>query len=138
MSEASGSQHAGLEHLLGELERAIMEIVWTRGEVTVREVWEILRHQRTLAYTTVMTVMSRLAQKGVLAIRKQGKAYYYHPTAATPDEYVIQRAAQAVDDVIANFGDVAITMFLRNIEGMDQERLAALQEIILRERPDAS
>ncbi len=49
------------DYQLGELEEAIMEIVWQRdAEVTVREVWEALQPTRSLAYTTVMTVMSRL------------------------------------------------------------------------------
>ena len=80
-----------LEHLLGDLELAIMQIVWTRDEVTVRQVWAALQPQRALAYTTVMTVMSRLAQKGVLVVRKQGKTYYYR-AAATADEFVSLRA----------------------------------------------
>ncbi len=52
------------EQLLGELEAAVMQLIWQRGEVTVREVWQGLHPERTLAYTTVMTVMRRLEQKG--------------------------------------------------------------------------
>jgi predicted transcriptional regulator len=126
-----------LEHLLGELELAIMQIVWARDEVTVRQVWSALQPQRPLAYTTVMTVMSRLAQKGVLVVRKQGKTYYYR-AAATADEFVSQRAQRAVENVLANFGDVAVAHFLRNLERVDPERLAALQTLIEEERSDAT
>ena len=118
----------GPEHLLGELEAAIMQLIWQRGEATVREVWQALQPHRPLKYTTVMTVMGRLVPKGVLAVRKQGKAYYYRPT-ATPDEFVAQRAQRAVRDVIASFGDVALAQFLRELDGVDPARLAALRRL---------
>jgi predicted transcriptional regulator len=60
----------GAEKLLGDLELAIMREAWGRETVTVRDVLEALNRKRKLplAYTTVMTVMSRLAEKGLLAI----------------------------------------------------------------------
>jgi predicted transcriptional regulator len=124
------------EQLLGELEGAVMQIVWARGEVNVREVWLTLQPTRPLAYTTVMTVMSRLAQKGVLAVRKHGKSYYYRAT-ATPDAFVAARAQAAIRDVIANFGDVALVQMLREIEGVDPQRLALLRRLGAEEHPDA-
>ena len=67
---------------LGELERAVMEQVWLRGEagepsVSVREVHEALSDSRDLAYTTVMTVMGRLANAGLLVKARSGRAYLY-------------------------------------------------------------
>lgn len=136
MTDQSPSQHADLEGLLGELELAIMQVVWARGEVAVRDVWDVLHPTRALAYTTVMTVMSRLAQKGVLATRKQGRAYYYHAR-VTPTTYVTQRAQRAVDDVIATFGDAALAQFLRNLEDLSPERRAAIEHLIDTEHDDA-
>jgi predicted transcriptional regulator len=127
----------GPEQLLGELEAAVMQIIWEREEATVRDVLEVLQSKRPIAYTTVMTIMGRLAQKGVLTLRKQGKAYYYRPT-ATPDEFVAQRAQRAVQDVIASFGDVAMAYFLHELETADDERLAALRDMLPKERTDAT
>ena len=56
-----------------------MEIVWARGEASLRDVHLRLESQRDLAYTTVMTVMSRLAEKGLLRKRKNGAAFLYLP-----------------------------------------------------------
>lgn len=126
------------EHLLGDLEAAIMAVVWQRGEVTVREVRDALAPTRPLAYTTVMTVMSRLAHKGVLMTRKQGKTFYYHAAAATPDDFVSQRAQQAVQNLLASYGDVAIAQFLRAIDSVDPERLAALRALAEQEADDAT
>ena len=129
------STHQEPEPQLGELEAAIMQIVWPQNEVTVRSVWQALQPSRSLAYTTVMTVMSRLAQKGILTTRKQGKTYHYK-AAASPQQFVAQQAQRAVQDVIDNFGEVAIAQFLRAIDRVDAERLAALRKLVKEEPSD--
>jgi predicted transcriptional regulator len=63
---------------LGELEDAVMTRVWERNRpVTVREVLEELTQRRSIAYTTVMTVMDNLRQKGWLRRSAEGRAYRY-------------------------------------------------------------
>ena len=64
---------------LPDLELACLKILWDSGDLTVREVRERLAPKRSLAYTTVMTVLDRLAHKGVVSRRKIGKTYLYHP-----------------------------------------------------------
>ena len=140
MADEMSQSPAGPEQLLGELEAAIMQIVWQRQEATVRDVLEALQPTRPLKYTTVMTVMGRLAQKGVLATRKQGKSFYYHAT-ATPQEFVAQRAQRAVKSVIADFGDLAMGYFIQELGAADPRRLARLRELAKgmpdQEQPDA-
>ncbi len=127
------------DYRLGELETAVMQVIWQGhgDEVTVRSVWSALQPTRALAYTTVMTIMQRLATKRVLSTRKQGKTYYYQAT-AQPDELLAQRAQAAIRDVLSNFGDVAIAQFLRELDGIDPQRLAALRALSVGEEPDAS
>jgi predicted transcriptional regulator len=62
---------------LGRLEAAVMDVVWDRGECSVREV--AARLARPLAYTTVMTTLDRLYKKGLLARRRQERAFLYAP-----------------------------------------------------------
>ena len=65
---------------LGDLEREVMTQLWDAGEpLTVRQVHEGLSRQRDLAYTTVMTVLDRLAKKGVVRQQKADRAYRYVP-----------------------------------------------------------
>ena len=52
---------------IGSLEADILAVVWEKGETTVRAVYETLRERRTIAYTTVMTVMNNLVKKHLLA-----------------------------------------------------------------------
>jgi BlaI family transcriptional regulator, penicillinase repressor len=65
---------------LTEQELEIMKVVWDRKTATVREVYEALRERRTVAYTTVMTMMNILETKGHLVKRPEGRAYVYEPS----------------------------------------------------------
>ena len=58
-----------------------MKLVWQLSNATVREVYEALRTRRKIAYTTVMTVMKNLEQKGFLRKWQEGRAYVYESTA---------------------------------------------------------
>ncbi|GFP40741.1 BlaI/MecI/CopY family transcriptional regulator, partial [Candidatus Hakubella thermalkaliphila] len=64
---------------LGDLEAEIMGYVWRSRRTTVREVWEQIYEKRKIAYTTVMTGMNSLTQKGILSREKIGVTYYYTP-----------------------------------------------------------
>jgi predicted transcriptional regulator len=71
-------------HLFGPLEREIMAILWPEEQATVRDVWQQIRATRPLAYTTVMTGMARLAEKGLLTQEQLGATtrhpgYRYRP-----------------------------------------------------------
>jgi BlaI family transcriptional regulator, penicillinase repressor len=72
---------------LGAQELAIMKIVWRLEDASVREVYETLRKRRSVAYTTVMTMMSTLETKGYLKKRADGRAFRYRP--ARPEGRVI-------------------------------------------------
>ena len=67
------------EGKLTDAELEIMHVVWELDGGTVRQVHEILNQQRPLAYTTVMTMMNILEEKGHLTRRKEGRAYRYQP-----------------------------------------------------------
>lgn len=125
------------DYRLGELETQILHCIWQRDEVTVREVWSEVQQTRPLAYTTIMTVMQRLVTKGVLSARRQGKTDYYRAL-VQPDELVTVRAQAAVRDVLANFGDAALAQFLRELDTLDPERLAALRDMTKQEPPNAT
>lgn len=92
----------------GPLETEVMGVVWTAGApVPVREVMVRLNDGRVdpLAYTTVMTVMNRLADKGALARSPAGRSFVYEATAPDP-------AGLAVRSVIRAYGEEAITHFV--------------------------
>ena len=98
---------------LGDLERAVMDVLWQRNEpLTVREVGRAL-HERDLAHTTVMTVLDRLAKKGVVARAREGRAWRYRP-AASRESYV----SELMFDALGQTGDrdAALAAFVRSMK----------------------
>ena len=81
---------------LTETELEIMHVVWELGEATVRQVHDVLAARRTVAYTTVMTMLGLLAKKGHLKREESGKAFVYRP--AHPKGRVVSRM---LDDFVA-------------------------------------
>src|SRR5712691_3657779 len=96
-----------VDKFLGSLEAEIMEYFWRGGSATVRDVVEHLERTRPVAYTTVMTVMTRLAEKGLLARDLVGNTYHYR-TALSREEFLGDVSGRIVDDLLADFGEVAI------------------------------
>ena len=74
MSRKSGT---GRRRDLPELELECMKVLWDNGPLTVRDIREGLLPRRALAYTTVLTVLDRLARKGIVSRRKWGRAHVY-------------------------------------------------------------
>ncbi len=64
---------------LTEAENRIMSVLWDRGEVSVRDVTDALAVEHGLAYTTVLTTIRIMADKGYVGFRKDGRAHIYHP-----------------------------------------------------------
>jgi predicted transcriptional regulator len=105
---------------LGDLERAIMEILWeTDVPLTVREV-SVRLTERNLAHTTVMTVLDRLAKKGFAKRQRDGRAWRYCP-AATRETYVTELMLTALDQT----GDrtAALTRFAQSVSGVEADVL---------------
>ncbi len=66
--------------ILGELQHAIMAVLWSRGEATTADVHEALRDARGLAFTTIATMLRKMEDKGVVAHRASGRQFVYRPT----------------------------------------------------------
>jgi predicted transcriptional regulator len=114
---------------LGPLERDIMDILWKRGTATVRDVVDALS-SRGSAYTTIMTVMNRLAAAGWLRRHssEQG-AYTYHPTSSR--EHLLSKATkQTVDDLVRQYGDIALVQFIERIDKVPPEKLQELRRYL--------
>jgi predicted transcriptional regulator len=107
---------------LGDLERAVMDVLWDRGSpATVRDVAEALR-ARELAYTTVMTVLDRLAGKEMVERERVGRAWSYRP-AAPREAYIARLMLDALD--LAGSRDAALVRFARSVSGTEAEVLRA-------------
>jgi predicted transcriptional regulator len=115
---------------LHELEAEVMEELWSQGEATVRTVMDALnkRARKERAYTTYMTIMARLHTKGVLDRRREGKTDFYTPR-LDRDEFMASRAQAEVEGLVAEYGDVALSHFARQVASLDPARRRALQRL---------
>lgn len=115
---------------LGNLEREVMEQVWSAGApVTVREVHEALAKDRDLAYTTVMTVLDRLAKKNIVRRVRDGRAYRYEAVAAK-EQMVADLMREALDG--AGDGADRTAALVRFVGQASREEAAALREALSR------
>jgi len=107
-----------------------MEQLWATGEAPVRAVMEALNDHgsKPRAYTTYMTIMARLHRKGLMTRRREGKTDMYAPS-FTRDEYMSLRAQSEVEDLVAQYGDVALSHFARQMASLDPARRRALQRL---------
>ncbi len=101
---------------IGSLEADILAVVWEKDQTTVRAVYETLRERRTIAYTTVMTVMNNLVKKHLLDQDKSGIAYVYTP--AIPGREVARTVlVSVVHKLVNDQTGVAVAMLL----GLEQD-----------------
>jgi predicted transcriptional regulator len=105
-----------------------MEHIWAAGESSVRDVMSALNESldNDRAYTTYMTIMERLRKKGLLLRRRDGKTNYFRPAHARED-YISSRARAEVDELVAQYGEVALSHFARRMATLDPARRRLLE-----------
>jgi predicted transcriptional regulator len=94
----AGPRHSILD--LAPLELECLSVLWPMGEGTVRDIHRALAASRPRAYTTVMTIMDRLEQKGIVARRKVGRAFHYQARLSADEARL-----KAVEKIVQGFFD---------------------------------
>ncbi len=122
-----------LESLLGPLEQDVMEVMWRRGDATVRDVHGELAEARTIAYTTVMTTMTRLASKGLLQRDTAGLAHRYRP-AVSREHYARSAVGDVLTWLLERYPEPAAAYLAEAVDEVDGVSLDALREAVARRR----
>src|SRR5262245_20044126 len=110
----------------GELR--LMEVLWTKGRATVAEVAEVLKDDPAPAYTTVLTLLRILEQKGYVRHEKDGRAFIYEPVIAREDA-----CRDAVKHLVSRFFDNSPELLLLNLleeRQLDAKELRRLRKLI--------
>lgn len=125
----------GLRAALFDLESDIMEVVWSRGyrEFAVADVQRELERDRDIAYTTVMTTVARLFDKGLLARRRDGKRYVYAPK-MTRDEFTEAMARELLASLTGLGHTRALSLLVDQLAASDAEELGELEALIRKRR----
>ncbi|MEA2434117.1 MAG: hypothetical protein QOG54_1574 [Actinomycetota bacterium] len=118
-----------LADVLGPLEAEVMSVIWDRGEVTVRDVHKTLTKKSNIAYTTVMTTMGRLTDKGLLRRVEEQPAHHYFPE-VTREQYARSTVKSVVDWLVNHFRDPAVAYFIDKVEAEDEDVIESLREAI--------
>jgi BlaI family transcriptional regulator, penicillinase repressor len=122
----------GAGHVLGELETAVMELLWREPEQTVNQVEERLQRRRQIAHTTVLTTLDRMHRKGYLTREKKGKAFVYAPR-YTREEFERGVAQEVLGALLGGLGEPVLSTFVELV-GEDEAKLERLEELIRRKR----
>ena len=112
---------------LGTLQAEVMDVFWRRGGATVREVVTELNERHNLAYTTVLTLVSRLWKRGLLSREPEGRGFRYR-AARSREEFLRELSDELIDRMLADFGEIAVTRLGERLEGLDPSRLARLEQ----------
>jgi predicted transcriptional regulator len=96
VARAPGPRHSILD--LAPLELECLSVLWPLGESTVRDIHRALSSTRPRAYTTVMTIMDRLTQKGIVTRRKAGRAFHYRASLSAEEARM-----KAVQKIVEGF-----------------------------------
>jgi predicted transcriptional regulator len=118
-----------LSEVLGPLEAEIMDVVWDQGEVTVRDVHRALNNEREIAYTTVMTTLGRLADKGLLQ-RIEAQPAHRFSALLSREQYARSTVKSVVDWLVSHFPDPAVSYFVDRVEEEDERVIERLREAI--------
>ena len=106
--------------MLGPLEKEIMEYLWENDRGTVRDVFKYVNTKRTVAYTTIMTIMNRLINKGFRKKEKTGKAFIY-TSKINKYQAVKNSIRSAIDSIVSQFGQEAVVAFISELDNLTDE-----------------
>lgn len=108
-----------------------MEQVWRAGPAPVREILDGINAtaERERAYTTVLTVLGRLEEKGFVTREREGRRDVY-AAAVERDTWMRGRASGDVDRLLDAYGDVALAHFAEQVERLDDARRAELRRLL--------
>lgn len=122
----------GAGHVLGELQTAVINLLWREPNLTVNEVEERLQRRREIAHTTVQTTLDRMHRKGYLTREKQGKAFVYSPR-YTREEFERGIAQEVLGALLGQFSEPALSAFI-DLVGEDAGALNRLETMIREKR----
>jgi len=115
---------------LGDLERKIMEIIWESEEaISVSDVVQVLSQKRKIAYTTVMTIMGRLVDKGILTRKLSGSSYQYMPK-VSQEKFIAKSVHNIFTTAVSTLGQEAVTYFVREIKRLNPKKRQELLKML--------
>ncbi|PYI51863.1 BlaI/MecI/CopY family transcriptional regulator [Paenibacillus flagellatus] len=126
----------GLNRFFGPLEAKVMDIVWSASESSIRDVQTKLGSDKSVSFNTVMTVMNRLADKGFLVKRPEGRTTLYRPV-QTKEQFLDGRSKELSQELVDEFGPLVVSHMVDALEEADPALIDKLERKLksLRKEP---
>ncbi|MCF6149012.1 MAG: BlaI/MecI/CopY family transcriptional regulator [Candidatus Kuenenia sp.] len=119
----------GLNQVLGKLEEDIMNVLWEKGESSVKEILESFPKERIVSYSAVITVTNRMTKKGLLRKRKEKKAFLYKPSYNKEQFYEI--VSKAVVEGISGLSlRSAMVNFVEYMSQLNPDKIEYFSQLI--------
>ncbi|MBB3112240.1 putative transcriptional regulator [Paenibacillus phyllosphaerae] len=123
------TNESGLNRFFGPLESKIMNILWEGDEMPIRDVQHRLEREKAMSFNTVMTVMNRLVDKGVLQKRVEGRTSYFRPV-QSKDRFLETQSKELTNELMEEFGPLVVSHMLDAIDEADEDLIAKLEQKI--------
>src|SRR3954471_23935585 len=115
-------------HRLGDLQLRIMKILWQHGERSVGDVYDVIRKERDLAYTTIATMLRKMEVRGLVAHRTEGRAFLYR--AAVDSNSVTRGMSQHLVDRLFEGSLADLVCHLLSTREVSREELTRIEKLI--------
>ncbi|MBE7681793.1 MULTISPECIES: BlaI/MecI/CopY family transcriptional regulator [Paenibacillus] len=126
----------GLNRFFGPLEAKIMDILWARPGSSIREVQTALEQDKDVNFNTVMTVMNRLVDKGLLRKTQKGRTSLYHPV-QSKEEFMNDQSKELSHELVDEFGALAVSHMLDALDEADAGLIERLEQKIKQWKKDS-
>jgi len=121
----------GLNRFFGPLEARIMDVLWSSGRLSIKEVQERLNRAAPISFNAVMTVMNRLREKGLLRKTTEERGRYrvslYEPV-QTKEQFLTEQTKALTFGLVREYGDIVLHHMIEALEDADPNLIAKLQE----------
>ncbi|OGK13180.1 hypothetical protein A3C98_00630 [Candidatus Roizmanbacteria bacterium RIFCSPHIGHO2_02_FULL_37_15] len=114
---------------LGELEQQVMNIVWRSRGCSTREIVDEIRKKRSIAYTTIATILQRLYGKELVDRKIHQQGYWYFPR-ISKESYIKNLATSFLRKITYSYGDVAITSFAESLDHLPRKKKKYLLQLL--------
>ncbi|MFC0274702.1 BlaI/MecI/CopY family transcriptional regulator [Metabacillus herbersteinensis] len=119
----------GLHRFFGPLEAKIMKYLWDNNEQSIKAVQQHLDIDKPINFNTVMTVMNRLVEKGILEKRTEGRLSLFCPV-QSKEEFIEEQSKKITENLLDEFGGAVINHMLDAMKDVDQSLLDKLEQKI--------
>ncbi|KRF51810.1 transcriptional regulator [Bacillus sp. Soil745] len=119
----------GLNRFFGPLEANIMEYLWDKDEQSIKAVQQSLEVDKPINFNTVMTVMNRLVEKGILEKRSEGRLSLFRPV-QSKEEFFEEQSKKLTENLLDEFGGAVISHMLDAMKDADQGLIEKLEQKI--------